>query len=42
MSNKARNIKVKHKLPFKLRFKIEVKVFYFKLKFINKVIEFEI
>jgi hypothetical protein len=36
ISNKARNIKVKHKLPLNLRFKIEVKVFCFKLNFIKK------
>jgi hypothetical protein len=36
MGNKARNIKVKHKLPLNLRFRIEVKVFSFKLNFINK------
>jgi hypothetical protein len=42
ISNKGRNIKFKHKLPLNLRFKIEVKVFCFKLNLLTKVIEFEI
>jgi hypothetical protein len=33
---KARNIEIKYKLPLTLRFKVEVKVFCFKLKFISK------
>jgi hypothetical protein len=36
ISNKTKNIKVKYKLLLNLRFKIEVKVFRFKLNFINK------
>jgi hypothetical protein len=36
ISNKARNVEVKYKLLFNLRFKIEVKVFCFKLNLISK------
>jgi hypothetical protein len=36
ISHKARNIKVKFKLLFNLEFKIEIKVFGFKLNFISK------
>jgi hypothetical protein len=36
ISNKTRNIKVKYKLPLNLKFKIEVKLFCFKLNFISK------
>jgi hypothetical protein len=32
----ARNVEVKFKLLFNLRFKIEIKVFCFRLNFINK------
>jgi hypothetical protein len=32
----ARNVEVKFKLLFNLRFKIEIKVFCFKLNFISK------